>query len=82
MGMGKRNSARWTKNSRGQGWILFVDFERHWEAPKVGSGLGAVIEVDVYKKGSPTPTVERVELTSRVFGNRKTGRPAAFAEVV
>ena len=75
----KRNTARWTRDSRG-GWQLIVDFVRHWEAPKIGTGKGRVVEVDVYKRGARTPITEKVELTSRVFGHQRTGRPAAFAE--
>ena len=77
--MKQMNTATWTKDGSAQ-WALMVDFKRHWEAPKVGTGLGSEHEVVVHlanQRGPGRRTI--VRLTSRVFTSRYTKRPAAFA---
>ena len=77
--MKKINTAKWTKGQDGK-WTLIVDFRRDWEAPGIGTGLGKRVQVEVAKKGQNQTETTTVELTSRVFKSRQTGRPAAFAK--
>lgn len=75
------NTASWTQTRNG--WQLLVDFGRVHEAPNRGTGLGRVIQVRVLYKDQPWPkSGTDVRLTSRVFNSSRTGRPAAFAEVI
>lgn len=75
--MTKKNTARWVKPD-GEGWQLLVEFQRHWEAPERGTGLGTTHSVLVVKRGKP-PVREDVEWTSRVF--HRDGKVLAFGEV-
>ena len=74
------NIATWTK-SKQDGWQLVVQFNRGWEAPKEGDGLGAVVTAVILKKNerlSKESKASKLRLTSRVFRNK--GQLKAFAE--
>ena len=74
------NEAQWTRTK--DGWQIIVTFNRHWEAPKVGSGKGGVVAAKVVKRGEYASRVKpsNLKLTSNVFTDRRTGLPKASAE--
>ena len=76
------NIATWSKDKKSGGWQLVVTFNRGWEAPPVGAGLGKTVEACILKKGErlrQDSQTTKLRLTSRVF---KTGGGMlkAFAE--
>ena len=78
------NKALWTRG-RGGKWQLLGTFNRYWEAPGSGEGLGDEFEVMVYKKGDYRGRDTKVRLTSRVFMRKNrmgTTLPMAFAEEI
>ena len=78
--MQTEDTATWIRTKRG-GWSLIVTFNRHWEAPAVGTGKGKVWRVTVYRKGEYRGEDADVRLTSRVFRDRG-GDLRAFAEEI
>ena len=73
------NEGQWTRTK--EGWQIIVTVNRHWEAPKVGSGKGQSVQAKVVKRGEYASRVQpsQLVLTSNVFSDRQTGLPKAFA---
>lgn len=76
----KNNYAYWTRTQKG--WNIIVVFERVWEAPKIGEGIGVLVEVPLYQADQRTTWKERTRrllLTSNCFNDQTTGVRKAFA---
>ena len=73
------NIANWTKSDKG--WQLIVTFNRHWEAPSVGEGLGKTVYAHIVKRGEyfdRKAKPSKLKLTSRVF--KREGVLKAYAK--